>query len=406
MNVSVPIKQIEVKAPKSAAASVRAPEAKKNSKESSKASEFEKVLESASEKPKAAAKKEQEPTVEKEAARVATESAEQAINPETSTTTLKAFDQALTEDVQQLIQPKSTKADAVLPETVEDEVQTLAAATLAAEEALPTDEIKAEIAQTLLKTPQVVKEGRAPAVVLTEAEADPKLMSMEDFVAQKNLQAKKHTPVTGYGLQKAQANKLAAESGLKAAQIVKEGEAVNNESLKSQQFILNMQAEAPVTNAKPNEVSSAVKVFDMNQIKTSNPAEIMGKISDYIMQAKASSEPTVTMRVSHQELGMMDITVQKAVEGSVAINIGTHSIEGKNFFQTNTKDLTAHLSQAGINVSDLKIETPSQTAKNDFDMNSQSQTGRQEQGRQSEGQQRRQDSERRANIWQQYREAA
>jgi hypothetical protein len=397
MNVSTPIKPIEVKAPKSADASVRAPEAKKNSKESSTASEFDKVLESASEKPKATAKKEQEPKAEKEA-KVTKEAVEQAATPETSTTTLKAFDQALTEDVQQLIQPKSAQAESALPEMVEDEVNALAAAAVAVEET--------ELTQNLLKTPQVVQEGRAPAVVLTEAEADPKLMNMEDFVAQKNIQTKKNAPVTGYGIQKTQSNKVAAESGLKAIQVVKEGEAVNNDSLKSQQFILNMQAEAPVSNAKANEVSSTAKVFDMNQLKTSNPTEIMGKISDYIMQAKASSEPTVTMRVSHQELGMMDITVQKAVEGSVAINIGTHTIEGKNFFQANAKDLSAHMSQAGINVSDLKIETPSQTAKNDFDMNSQSQSGRQEQGRQSDGSQRRQDSERRANIWQQYREAA
>jgi hypothetical protein len=39
----------------------------------------------------------------------------------------------------------------------------------------------------------------------------------------------------------------------------------------------------------------------------------MDQISNYIVQAKAAKEPTVTMRVNHDELGMIDITVNKSM---------------------------------------------------------------------------------------------
>jgi hypothetical protein len=128
----------------------------------------------------------------------------------------------------------------------------------------------------------------------------------------------------------------------------------------------------------------------------------MNQITDYIVQAKASKEPTVNMRVNHEQLGMIDITVNRVAAGSdaIAINIGTHSIDGKNFFQTNSKDLFSHLTSTGLNISDLKVETPSQTAKSDFDFGGQSGRGS-AQDRQfgSEQNQRRHEQERRQDLW-------
>ena len=101
---------------------------------------------------------------------------------------------------------------------------------------------------------------------------------------------------------------------------------------------------------------------------------------------------------------MIDITVSRighANAETLAINIGAHSTEGKNFFSQNSKDLFQHLTTAGINVQDLKVETPTQTAKNDFDFGSQS--GRNQQGSEkqfgSEQNQRRHDQERRQDLW-------
>jgi flagellar hook-length control protein FliK len=107
--------------------------------------------------------------------------------------------------------------------------------------------------------------------------------------------------------------------------------------------------------------------------------------------------------MNHDQLGLIDITVSKtgAVNAdAIAINIGTQSMDGKNFFQQNSKDLFTHLSNAGLNVADMKVETSSQTAKNDFDMNGQNQKGNsQEKQFGSESNQRRQDSQRREDLW-------
>jgi tRNA U34 5-carboxymethylaminomethyl modifying enzyme MnmG/GidA len=111
------------------------------------------------------------------------------------------------------------------------------------------------------------------------------------------------------------------------------------------------------------------------------------------------------MRVNHEDLGLIDITVSRVGNGNadtLAINIGAHSLEGKNFFSQNSKELFTHLTTAGITVSDLKVETPTQTAKNDFDFGSQN--GRQGQNGSekqfgSEQNQRRHEQERRQDLW-------
>ncbi|WP_408097887.1 flagellar hook-length control protein FliK [Peredibacter sp. HCB2-198] len=329
-------------------------------------------------------------------------------------TSPKIFDPAMTKGVEKLNHPKNSE--------VSPEVQKLDAEVLKLVQAgkieVPVEaqlqeavEVKEEIAKAMLKTPQVaegakpVATGRAPAIDFAKSEVDPQLMNMEDFVAQKNLATKKAVP-NAYGMKTlpAQHQKVALESGLKQTQIVKEAALpeAGSSSVNSQQFILNMMNEqkgAPVLN----ETQAAPKVFDMNQVKTSNPDQIINQITDYVVQAKAAKEPTVNMRVNHEELGMIDITVSKvgANHESIAVNIGTHSVDGKNFFQQNSKDLFSHLTTAGLNVADLKVETPTQTAKNDFDFGSQS--GRNQSGADkqfgSEQNQRRHESERRQDLW-------
>lgn len=327
-------------------------------------------------------------------------------------TSPKIFDPAMTKGVEKLNHPANTE--------VSPEVQKLDADVLklvqASKVEVPVEaelqeamEVKEEIAKAMLKTPQIAEgktTGRAPAIDFAKSEVDPQLMNMEDFVAQKNLATKKAAP-NAYGMKTlpAQHQKVALESGLKQTQVVKDTAALEGgagSSVNSQQFILNMMNEqkgAP----QLNETQAAPKVFDMNQVKTSNPDQIINQITDYVVQAKAAKEPTVNMRVNHEELGMIDITVSKAGVNheSIAVNIGTHSIDGKNFFQQNSKDLFSHLTTAGLNVTDLKVETPTQTAKNDFDFGSQS--GRNQSGADkqfgSEQNQRRHESERRQDLW-------
>jgi hypothetical protein len=321
----------------------------------------------------------------------------------------KVFDADLIKDVDQIVQPKST---GVATELVEPNL--LGANQLTEEQILKLSqgqgvdaEVEAEIAQAMLKTPQV-QTGRSPAIELAKAEIDPQLMNMEDFVSQKNLAVKKSlNNASAYGMpNKAQMNKAGLENGLKSTQTINELGAAesgaNGTAMNSQQFILNSQIDLG-SNAKANEAQAATKTFNMSNIKTDNPNQIMTQITDYEIQAKEDKEPTVNMRLNHDELGIIDITVNKlgVNQDAIAINIGTHSLDGKNFFQTNSKDLFSHLTNSGLNVSDLKVETPSQTAKNDFDFGGQSGRGGFGQEKQfgSEQNQRRHDSERRQDLW-------
>ena len=305
-----------------------------------------------------------------------------AINP-------KLFDPAMTKGVDKIIQPQTTELPAELMNGAE--------------------QVDPELLQAMLKTPQV-QTGRAPGLDMAKAEIDPQLLNLEDFVAQKNLAVKKSlNNASAYGVpHKGNAGKAGVEHGLKSTQTINElgatesGLGSNSTSMNSQQFILNSQIDLG-TNAKVNEAQASVKTFNMSNIKTDNPNQIMTQITDYIVQAKAAKEPTVNMRVNHDELGMIDITVHKAsvTNDAIAINIGTHSVDGKNFFQANSKDLFSHLTNSGLNISELKVETPSQTAKSDFDFGSQSGRGGFGQDKQfgSEQNQRRHESERRQDLW-------
>jgi predicted DNA binding CopG/RHH family protein len=246
-------------------------------------------------------------------------------------------------------------------------------------------------------------QGRNPALDLAKSEIDPQLMTNEDFVANKNLAVKKNFS-NAYGMKAVpnQQQKISLEAGLNETQVVKDLASKEGSSMNSQQFILGLQSNEPKL-AQSSETQAPAKVFDMSHIKSSDSNEIMGQITDYVVQAKAAKEPTVNMRVNHEELGMIDITVSKSGlnQESVAINIGTHSVDGKNFFQQNSKDLFSHLTTAGLNISDLKVDTPSQTAKNDFDFGSQSGKNQQGSERQfgSEQNQRRHEQDRRQDLW-------
>ncbi len=322
------------------------------------------------------------------------------VNPNGSidATSPKVFDPAITKGVENLIQPKTTEAVAPLTDA---QVLELAQAQ-SAETAM---KIEGELTQVMLKSPQVMEEGkpvRAPAIDFAPTEVDPQLLNNEDFVAQKNLGAKKVSQ-NAYGMKVVpnQSQKIAFESGLKQTQVVKDVGATEGSSTNSQQFILGLMNEQK--SNQTNETQMNTKTFDMNHIKSSDSEKIINQITDYVVQAKAAKEPTVNMRVNHQELGLIDITVSKSSAGqeAITINIGTHSIDGKNFFQQNSKDLLSHLSSTGLTVTDMKVETPSQTAKNDFDFGSQSgknQTGSEKQFG-SEQNQRRHEQDRRQDLW-------
>lgn len=304
----------------------------------------------------------------------------------------KVFDPSLTKGVENLINPQ-TKLEAPVEMFISnEEVLDLA-----------KGEAKGEFSQAMLKTPQVNQIGRSPAIEFGKNDVDPQLMNMEDFVVQKNMVNKKSLPVNGYGM-KNETSGSGFENGLKPVEVVNDIsklEGTTSDSVNSRQFLLDMLKEQTQPNV--SDLRHTDKVFNMSNIKSDNPNQIMTQITDYIVQAKAAKEPTVSMRVNHDELGMLDITVRKGQgigQDTISISIGAHSTDGKSFFQQNSKDLFSHLNQAGISISDFKVETPSTTARNEFDMSQQGRQGANgERNFGSEQNQRRHDQDRRQELW-------
>lgn len=400
-------KPAPLKAPESPKAPAKKPELHSAATPKREKSEFHQELKKASSKetsePKVKAVKVSEDKSLRSPSSLVNENLEG--NPESVSP--KVFDPSLTKDVQNLIDPQTVQVQEgeMAPEEM---LKALMDIEVSGEDVAP------ELSQKAL----VPKEGEATEKSLlasgTAKEAGPELVSMEDFIAQKNMASKKMMPQGAYGMKAPAMNKEAAEAGLKSTEVVKdvsllESAGGESSSMNSQAFILNNLAEQGTSSTQ--EVSPTVKTFDMSQIKTSEPDKIMTEISDYIAQAKVAKEPTVNLRVNHQDLGMLDITVMKsggANAESIAINIGAHTADGKNFFQQNSKDLFSHLSSAGITVTDMKVETASNSGKSDFDMNQQNQkhasSGEQNFG--SEQNQRRHEQNRREDLWKMFNKEA
>jgi hypothetical protein len=254
---------------------------------------------------------------------------------------------------------------------------------------------------------------QAPAGNLADApkpashELTSQLVNLDEFVNQKKIPTKKIVSAADtYELGKTPNFKFSSDNGLTSTQVVNELGAVSEGSqgpvMNSQHFILSSQVDSGESSATKVGASAPVKTFDMSHIKSENSEQIINQISDYIVQSKVAKEPTVNLRINHAELGTIDITVNRIVNtpDAVAVNISTHSTEGKSFFQANSKDLMAHLSSSGVTLTDLKIDSPTLSAKNDFDFAGQSGKGH-SQDRQfgSEQNQKRHESQRRQDLW-------
>jgi hypothetical protein len=162
---------------------------------------------------------------------------------------------------------------------------------------------------------------------------------------------------------------------------------------------MNMEAGQSGQDQSQMQMNTKTPVFQMDQLKSSNVDQIIGKIQDYIVQAKAANEPEVQLNVNHSDLGQLDILVRKEARGEmVSIRIATHTAEGAQFFQQQQTNLLHTLAQSGVQVSDFKMDTAS-----NMNQNNQSFEGHmsQSEGRQSQQEQgqRREDSQRRDHLW-------
>jgi len=157
-----------------------------------------------------------------------------------------------------------------------------------------------------------------------------------------------------------------------------------------------------------NQNSTAVgKTFNMNALTSDDSGEVIGKIQDYIIQSRASNAPTVQMSFEHKELGMIDLQVTRTGSNELNIMINSRTQEGAKFFTQNQGELLQSLSQAGIQVADLKLDSSSST--NLSQNGNESSPGQSEKGQPGQPRdQRNSDSKKREELWKLFdqREAA
>lgn len=160
------------------------------------------------------------------------------------------------------------------------------------------------------------------------------------------------------------------------------------------------------------ETKTPSQVLDLSKINTSNTNEIIKKISDYIEQSQVAGKDSIDLTVKHESLGQFKIQVNKQAGAGPAqmdMQITTTTPEGHDFFMKNEIGLMKNLSQAGIQLSDLKIVSSGSETMN-FGQNDSrsgnSQAGNQgprefmsfDSGNSSQG------SERRKALWEEYQQ--
>jgi flagellar hook-length control protein FliK len=144
---------------------------------------------------------------------------------------------------------------------------------------------------------------------------------------------------------------------------------------------------------------AAGKTFDLAMLANTNQTDVIAKIQDYIVQSRASSDPSMQMSFEHKDLGMVDLTVAK--DGNqVSVMINSHTKEGSKFFTQNQGELLQSLSKAGVSVSEFKLDTSSNTNSNQNNSSDSfnNQNGKQEHAGSERGQRDR-ESQRREELW-------
>lgn len=251
-----------------------------------------------------------------------------------------------------------------------------------------------------------VSAGRSPATSFEQGEFDPKLMQFEDFVAQKNAVTAKNVNAQIYGVMNKnpiQVEELAKNSDWSLENALPESVTGVTSDYVAPQPVYTMEAPLPASSIKA-EMAPAAKVFDMNQMNNNQDIDsVITQVTDYIVQAKAAKEPTVTMKMQHQDLGLLDITVSRSGQNNVNVILGAQDANTKMFLGQHREQLMTHLTQAGVGVSDLRFEqsAPSKDFSNQSGHQHQQSGERQFGSQQNE---RNAEQERRQQLWELLRE--
>ncbi|QDK43085.1 hypothetical protein DOM21_16805 [Bacteriovorax stolpii] len=123
-----------------------------------------------------------------------------------------------------------------------------------------------------------------------------------------------------------------------------------------EQFIPLMQQKQEM--GQNMQTQNSGKVLDLSKMNASNTEEVIKRISDYVQQSQVANQDSIDLTVKHDALGQFKIQVTKpTIPGSnqMDMQITTSTAEGHEFFMKNETGLLKNLSQAGIQLSDLRI---------------------------------------------------
>ena len=245
-----------------------------------------------------------------------------------------------------------------------------------------------------------------------KTEATKGLMNLDDFVAKQSPGRKQiFANANANPYKSAEAKSMFAKNIEADAPKMTQGQTTETTPMKISDLMLQSDAGSDsesTPDLSGGQHNSAVKVatsvaggkaFDVSQLTNTNQADVITQIQDYIVQSRVSSEPTMQMSFEHKDLGMVDLTVAK--DGNqVSIMINSHTKEGSKFFTQNQGELLQSLSQAGVSVSEFKLDTSSSTNSNQNGSSdsSSSSNGKQEHAGNERGE-RDKDSERREELW-------
>lgn len=161
-------------------------------------------------------------------------------------------------------------------------------------------------------------------------------------------------------------------------------------------------------------VNNNTKVLDLSSIAANNKFELIDKISAHIEQAKIEGADKLDLLVKHEDLGNFRVNVAKAGKNQVNLEIITQNAKGREFFVQNEANMIKTLDQSGVKLANFRLATgASHSEFSSFSSESKGQgsefsqsfsSSQHSESKNFQGGNR--DSERRRELWEQYREQA
>ncbi|WP_417335418.1 hypothetical protein [Halobacteriovorax marinus] len=102
--------------------------------------------------------------------------------------------------------------------------------------------------------------------------------------------------------------------------------------------------------------NNAVKVLDFSNINSTNSAQLIDKISNYITTSRLENQDHVELLVKHDSLGHIKVTATKGqLPDQINLDIVANSDKGHHFFKSNEVEMIKSLSNSGVKLNDVKI---------------------------------------------------